>query len=115
MQITERRVGHAVILDVVGELTYANRAAFKSATEQVKQTGCRHVIVNMEGVRFLDSSALGMLALLSQSLKVMQGTVGLLNPQSYVREIISLANLHRMMPIYNTERDALTGCSLPAA
>lgn len=115
MQITERRVGHAVILDVVGELTYANRAAFKGATERVKQAGCRYVIVNMEGVRFLDSSALGMLALLSQSLKASQGMVGLLNPQSYVREIISLANLHRMLPIYNTEQDALAGCSLSAA
>lgn len=29
MQITERRVGNAVILDLVGELTYANRAVFK--------------------------------------------------------------------------------------
>ena len=37
MQITERRVGNAVILDLVGELTYANRATFKSAVDRVKQ------------------------------------------------------------------------------
>ncbi len=115
MRITERRIGHSIILDLVGELTYANRTAFKGAIERSKQAGCRHLILNMEGVRFLDSSALGMLALLSQSLKVTQGVVSLLNPQSYVREIISLANLHRMLPVYNTEQDALAGYSLPAA
>lgn len=115
MQITERRIGQSVILDLVGELTYANRTAFKGAVERSKQAGCRHLILNMQGVRFLDSSALGMLALLSQSLTVTQGVLSLLNPQSYVREIISLANLHRMLPVYNTEQDALAGCRLPAA
>jgi anti-anti-sigma factor len=115
MQITERRIGQSVILDLVGELTYANRTAFRGAVERSKQTGCRHLILNMQGVRFLDSSALGMLALLSQSLTVTQGVLSLLNPQSYVREIISLANLHRILPVYNTEQDALAGCRLPTA
>ena len=115
MHITERRVGSSIILDLVGELTYANRSAFKAAVERSKQAGCRHLILNMEGVRFLDSSALGMLALLSQSLKASQGMASLLNPQTYVREIITLANLHRMLPVYNSEQDALAGERLPAA
>lgn len=114
MHITERRVGHATILDLVGELTYANRCAFKGAVERSKRAGCRHLILNMEGIRFLDSSALGMLALLSQSLKASQGNISLLNPQSYVKEILTLANLHRMLPVYNTEQDALAGANLPA-
>lgn len=114
MQITERRVGHAIILDLVGELTYANRSAFKGAVERSKQAGCRHLILNMESVRFLDSSALGMLAVLAQSLKASQGVVSVVKPQSYVREIITLANLHRLLPVYNTEQDALAGERLPA-
>jgi anti-anti-sigma factor len=113
MHITERRVGHATILDLVGELTYANRSVFKGAVERSKQAGCRHLILNMTGVRFLDSSALGMLALLSQSLKASQGAISLLNPQSYVREIIALANLHRLLPVHNTEQEALTEERLP--
>ena len=114
MHITERRVGNAIILDLVGELTYAHRSTFKGAVERSKQAGCRHLILNMESVRFLDSSALGMLALLSQSLKGSHGVISLLNPHSYVREIITLANLHRMLPVYNTEQDALAGATLPA-
>ena len=114
MQITERRVGQATILDLRGELTYANRGTFKGAVEHSKQAGCRHLIVNMAGVRFLDSSALGMLALLSQSFKASQGMISLLNPQSYVREIITLSNLHRLLPVYDREQDAITGERLPA-
>lgn len=114
MQIIERRIGQSVILDLTGELSYANRIAFKAAVERSKHGGCRHLILNMQGIRFLDSSALGTLALLAQSLSATQGMVSLLNPQSYVKEIIALANLHQILPVYTSEQDALAGSRLPA-
>jgi anti-anti-sigma factor len=113
MQIAERRIGSAVVLDLRGEMTYANRAQFKAAVERARQAGCRNLILNMEGVRFLDSSALGMLALISQSFKLHRGVVSLLNPQSYVREIINLANVHHLLAVYDDEQDALSGRGLP--
>jgi anti-anti-sigma factor len=115
MQITERRIGQSIILDLTGELSYANRTTFKAAVERSKRAGCRHLILNMQGVRFLDSSALGTLALLAQSFPATQGMVSLLNPQSYVKEIITLANLHQILPVYTSEQDALAGSRLPAA
>ena len=114
MHITERRVGDVTILDLVGELTYANRSTFRGAVERSKQAGCRHLIVNLKSVRFLDSSALGMLALLSQSMKASHGAISLSNPQSYVRDILALTSLDRLLPIFNTEQDALAGISLLA-
>lgn len=115
MHITERRIGESVILDLVGELTYANRATFKAAVERSKADGVRHLILNMQDVRFLDSSALGTLALLTQSLSVTKSTIGLLNPRSYVKEIITLANLHQLLPVYHSEQEALAACRLPKA
>jgi anti-anti-sigma factor len=108
MQINERTVPQGTILDVVGDLTYANRAAFKAAVEKVKRTGCRHLIVNLEQVRFVDSAGLGLLVLVSQNFKLLQAQVSMLKPQSYVREIMSLANIPKMIPIYESEEDALT-------
>jgi anti-anti-sigma factor len=107
MKITERTVPHGIILDVMGDLTYANRAVFKAAVEKVKQAGCRHLIVNLEHVRFVDSTGLGLLVLVSQSFKLLQAQVSMLKPQSYVREIMSLANIPKMIPIYESEDDAL--------
>ena len=107
MEITQRAVKDATVLDLKGDLTYSNRAAFKSAVEQVKNRGCRHLIVNMEQVRFLDSSGLGLLVLAAQTFKVQQAQLSLLKPQSYVREIMSLANIPKMIPLYESEEDAL--------
>lgn len=115
MQISERRIGESVILDLVGELTYVNRAAFKASVERCKAGGVRLLILNMQGVRFLDSWALGTLALLTQSLSVAKATIVLLNPQSYVKEILALANLSQLLPIYHSEQEALAACRLPKA
>lgn len=108
MDITQRAIKDATVLDLKGDLTYSNRAAFKTAVEQVKNRGCRHLIVNLEQVRFVDSSGLGLLVLLSQSFKLQHAQLSLLKPQSYVREIMGLANIPKMIPIYETEGDALT-------
>ncbi len=109
MQIKERPVPNGVVLEINGDLTYANRERFKAAVEAVQKKGCRHLILNMADVRFVDSSGLGLLALVSQNFKLNQGRVSMLKPQSYVREIMSLANVPKLIPIFDNEQDALSG------
>jgi anti-anti-sigma factor len=114
MQTKERQVPNGVVLDIVGDLTYANRELFKSAVESVRQRGCRHLILNMVEVRFVDSSGLGLLALVSQNFKLAQGRVSILKPQSYVQEIMTLANIPKLIPVYDNEQDALAAYQMAA-
>ncbi|MFO0697986.1 MAG: STAS domain-containing protein [Nitrospira sp.] len=109
LQVKERPVPQGVVLEMVGDLTYANREQFKASVESIRQKGCRHLILNMADVRFVDSSGLGLLALVSQNFKLSQGKVSMLKPQSYVREIMSLANIQKLIPVYDNEQDALAG------
>jgi anti-anti-sigma factor len=114
MQMKERLVPNGMILDITGDLTYANREHFKAAVEAVRQKGCRHLILNMADVRFVDSSGLGLLALVSQTFKLAKGRVCMLKPQSYVREIMTLANIPKLIPVYDNEMDALAANQLAA-
>jgi anti-anti-sigma factor len=107
MKINERSLPQGMILDIQGDLTYANRTVFKAAIEKVRQTSCKNLILNFEQVRFVDSAGLGLLVLTAQSLKRVQSKVSLLKPQIYVREVMSLANIPTMIPIYEHEEDAL--------
>jgi anti-anti-sigma factor len=109
MHTNERPVPNGVVLEMTGDLTYANRDQFKTAVETIRQKGCRHLILNMAEVRFVDSSGLGLLALISQNFKLSRGKVSMLKPQSYVREIMSLVNIQKVIPIYDNEEDALAG------
>jgi anti-anti-sigma factor len=109
MEITERQIPNGTVLELQGDLTHANRREFMRAVEAVRQKDCRHLILHMGGVRFLDSSGLGLLALISQHFKSSQGTVSIAKPQSYVREILVLANIPKLIPVYDNEQDALAG------
>ena len=109
MQTRERPVPNGIILEMTGDLTYANREQFKTAVESVRQRGCRYLILDMTAVRFVDSSGLGLLALVSQNFKLGQGRVSLLKPQAYVREIMTLANIPSLIRVYDTEQDAVAG------
>jgi len=110
METKERPVPNGVILEMTGDLTYANREQFKTAVEAIRQKGCRHLILNMAEVQFVDSSGLGLLALVSQNFKLSQGTVSMVKPQMYVQEIMTLANISKFIPVYDNEQDALAGC-----
>jgi anti-anti-sigma factor len=114
MQTKERPVPNGVVLELNGDLTYANREQFKAAVEAVRQRGCRHLILYMGDVRFVDSSGLGLLALVSQNFKLMQGRVSMVKPQSYVREIMTLANIPKLIPVYDNEQEALAGYGIAA-
>ncbi len=109
MNIRERTANNATVLHVEGDITYATRATFKTAIEKARYAGCRNMIINMEQVRFVDSSGLGLLALVAHAFRAGQGRFSLLNPQPYVREIMNLANIHTLIPIYSREEDALAG------
>ena len=107
MKIHERSTSQGTILDLEGDLTYATRTVFKAAVDKAKEAGCRHLILNFDQVRFVDSAGIGLLVLTSQGFKLLQGQVSMLKPQRYVREIMSLANIPVMIPIYEREEDAL--------
>ncbi|MDH5667611.1 MAG: STAS domain-containing protein [Nitrospira sp.] len=114
IQTKERSVPNGVVLELTGDLTYANREQFKAAVEAVRQRGCRHLILHMDDVRFVDSSGLGLLALVSQNFKLMQGQVSMVKPQTYVREIMTLANIPKLIPVYDNEQEALAGYKMAA-
>ena len=56
-------------------------------------------------VPFVDSAALGMLALAHKNLKLANRQLILVAPQEYVLRVLELANIHKMMPIVATEHE----------
>ena len=107
MDIKEYLVPDGVVLTLAGDLTYLNRKEFTSIVEAVRQKGCRHLILNMAAVRFIDSSGLGLLALVSQHFQTAKGRLSLVNLPNYVQEIMALANIPKLIPVFDNEQAAL--------
>ncbi|HJT18901.1 MAG TPA: STAS domain-containing protein [Nitrospira sp.] len=95
------------ILHVPDHFRYAERTHFKAAVANALKEGCRRVIVDLADVNFIDSTALSVLAMTAQAMKQEQRTFGLLRPREPVLKLLTISGIHKMMPIYQSEREVL--------
>ncbi len=111
MRISERKEASGTVLYLHDRFDFTARVTFKEAVEKAQKEHCVHLIVDLGGVTFMDSSALGLLVVTYQNFKRSNSMVSLLRPQGYVRQVLDLANIPNLMPIYDDESAAL---SVPA-
>jgi anti-anti-sigma factor len=107
MQIERSSTHGAVVVRIEGRFEFGTRNEYKRLIGQIVQEGHRRLVVDLEGVTFLDSSALGLLLLTDQNFKLKKGNFSLVKPTGYVRQVIELANLPRVIPVYDSVDDAL--------
>lgn len=108
MRIIEEGIQGATILHLLGDFTFNSRRELNTTIDKTKTAGCTHLMLNLEHVPFIDSAALGLLALLSHKFTVEHRHLSLLRPQTQVREILALANIPMIIPVYEKEDEALS-------
>lgn len=101
MNVTQEKRAESVILHMDGRFDFGSRKTFKDAMDQACKEGMP-VVLNLGQVSFVDSSALGLLVISHQNLKSKKIPFSLLNPQTYVRQVLDLANVAKIIPIYQT-------------
>ena len=101
MNITQDTVDGNTILHLDGRFDFGVRKTFKEAVTGVSIEGSS-VVLDLEKVTFVDSSALGLLVICHQNLKNKNISFFLVNPQTYVKQVLDLANIGKMIPTYQT-------------
>lgn len=115
MTITEELKHKTKILRLVGRFDFKARHAFNTAIEHACQDGVTHIILNLKGVPYLDSSGLGLLGNMENQLRSENKKASLVCLQEKVENLIFLARLESRFSIYPTEEDALSGKHLSLA
>ena len=112
MNITERVVGQDVVLSLSGKFLWEARKAFPEALQEAKKKTPKKIVLNMEGLTFIDSAGLGLLAVGFEQAKLVHVALCLVNPVGAVRGILNLTQFPQIMPVYETEEQAL--CLAPS-
>jgi anti-anti-sigma factor len=107
--------GDAVVVRIEGRFEFGTRHEYKRLIGQIVQEGHRRLVLDLEGVTFLDSSALGLLLLTHQNFKLKDGNFSLVKPTGYVRQVLELANLPRVIPVYDSMDEAIAGPAVKIA
>ena len=108
MNITAESYGHAIMLNLQGELTSDSVAAFMQAVDHHLRNGeIIDVVLNMETVNFIDSDALECLLDLQDRLAERFGQVKLVKVDQNVRTILEITRMANTFDIYQEINDAV--------
>lgn len=104
--VTERPGGHVV--EVTGDLDLYTGPSLRQALFALadEQPG-RRVAVDLSGLRFLDSSGLGVLIAGLKRIRAGGGTLALVGCAGAVLEVLVVTGLDRAFPLHDTVDEAL--------
>ena len=92
-----------------GRLDVAGAPALKDAISEVVKNGPPRIVIDMEGVSFVDSTGLGSVISALKQIRGSQGELRLAAPNQQARVVLELTTLDRVFPYYATVEEALTG------
>ena len=69
MHVAERIQDDTLVLMISGRVTFYSRKVFQAIVNSAQLSGAKHIMFNLQGVTFMDSTALGGLALAYLNLK----------------------------------------------
>ncbi|MDH4188296.1 MAG: STAS domain-containing protein [Nitrospira sp.] len=104
MQIVTIMKPAYLLIQVKGNFTYADRTTFKDVVDKAAQADCKHMVVDIQGVNFLDSAALGILVLTHQRFQQEQRRFSLLKPTEQCMKLLTIAGIHKRIPIFQSEQ-----------
>ena len=105
LDVTERE-GWA-ILAVRGEVDVYTAPRFRERLIELVSQGHHRILVDLEGVDFLDSTGLGVLVGGLKRVKDKEGTMKLVANQDRILKIFDITGLSKVFPMYGSLDEAL--------
>jgi len=106
MNISEREKNKFHIIDIKGKINrLKDSVSLKSVFNELLVKGIRNVALNLKNVTYLDSGALNVIIYTFNSLAKEKGTLVLIAPNEYVRDVLEVVGLNKIVKIYSTEED----------
>jgi anti-sigma B factor antagonist len=110
LDVQSRQVDNGVtVVAPTGRLDVAGAPALKDAIGEALKNGQPRVVLDMEGISFVDSTGLGSVIAALKQIRSSQGDLRLAAPNQQVRVVLELTTLDRVFPYYSTVEEALTG------
>jgi anti-sigma B factor antagonist len=107
MEIRERQSGEATVIELAGRLTVNDQpGVLKDAVADVVRRGARDVLLDLSGVRYIDSTRLGELIAAHVTVSRLGGRLKLVATPPRVLELLTMAGLDGVFERYASAEDA---------
>ena len=105
-----REVDSHSVVDVKGEIDVYTAPKLREKLIELVSDGTYDIVVNLEGVDFLDSTGLGVLVGALKRVKAHDGSLALVCTQDKILKIFKITGLTKVFPIHDS-LDAAIGAS----
>ncbi len=108
MQIEERIVGDVTILDLKGKMTLGEGdELLKDKINSLMNQGRGKILLNLEGVPYIDSAGLGEIVRTYTTVSRQGGTMKLVNLTKRITDLLSITKLLTVFETFDSESEAL--------
>ncbi|RHW41187.1 anti-sigma F factor antagonist [Neobacillus notoginsengisoli] len=100
--------GEVLCIRLSGELDHHTAEGLRTnATEAIEAHGIRHIVLNLEGLSFMDSSGLGVILGRYKQLKQLHGELVVCAVTPSVERLLEMSGLFKIIRMEPTEEYAL--------
>ena len=108
--------GGVAVVRVTGEVDVASCGVLRDGLLRiVTDEAFGGLVVNLAGVRFIDSAGVGVLVGVWRAVRATTGRLALAAPSPQARRVLDTAGLTKILPVYDGEADAVHAARQPPA
>ena len=107
LSIETEKLGEAVVLHVAGEVDVFTAPQLREALVGAIEEGSRDVVVDLQGVDFLDSTGLGVLVAGLKRVRQYGGDLSLVCTREHILKILDITGLVKVLKVLRLRR----GCN----
>ena len=108
LDVKERQAGDVTILDLSGEVRIGEGAiSLRDSIRSLADQGKTKVLLNLAGVKYMDSSGVGELIANYTTIKRQGGQLKLLNLTDRIQNLLVITKLLTVFDAYDNEAEAL--------
>lgn len=106
--LNTRKVNGHIIVEASGRLDFGESCLqLRELAKRLTSDGDRQVILNMQGISYVDSAGIGLLLSIYATIRNQGGDLKLVNVSPRVKELLRITNLLHVFDIYEDESRAL--------
>jgi anti-sigma B factor antagonist len=108
MEIAERLVGDITVLDLKGKMTLGEGdELLKDKINSMLGAGKKKLVLNLEGVPYIDSAGLGEIVRTFTTVSRQGGSLKLLNLTKRIEDLLAITKLLTVFETFDTEAEAI--------
>ena len=115
MQAATRQIGDISAIYVRGRITVGEgNIMLREVVAGLVESGNKRILLNLQGVEYVDSGGLGELVRTHTTLQKVGGQLKMVNVNQRVQELLKVTSLHKVFDIYKDEASAVQSFELLA-